>query len=78
MPRLWRNESERVDIGGRKVYNQDKRIKLVCPRCKRPTNVVAIKGRTVLRNFPLFCKFCRTETVITYDGKSQSLRARAE
>ena len=60
------------------MYNQDKRIKLVCPRCKRPTNVVAIKGRTVLRNFPLFCKFSRTETVITYDGKSQSLRARAE
>lgn len=78
MTRGWRNESERVDIGGRKVYNQDKRIKLVCPRCKRPTNVVAIKGRTVLRDFPLFCKFCKCETVIEFDGERQRLRARAE
>lgn len=51
------------------MYNQDKRIKLVCPRCKRPTNVVAIKGRTVLRDFPLFCKFCKCETVIEFDGE---------
>ena len=34
MTRGWRNESERVDIGGRKVYNQDKRIKLVWPSDK--------------------------------------------
>lgn len=60
------------------MYNQDKRIKLVCPRCKRPTNVVAIKGRTVLRDFPLFCKFCKCETVIEFDGERQRLGARAE
>lgn len=60
------------------MYNQDKRTKLVCPRCKRPTNVVVFKGRTVLRDYPLYCKFCKIETVIEYDGERQRLRARAQ
>lgn len=59
------------------MYNETKKVKLVCPRCGKPTNVMVIKGRTVLQQFPLWCQKCKQETVVTYDGLSQSFKARA-
>nr|WP_295947874.1 cysteine-rich KTR domain-containing protein [uncultured Agathobaculum sp.] len=57
------------------MYNDNRRVKLVCPRCGKPTNVMVIKGCTVLRDFPLWCQKCKTETVVSYDGSSRSQRA---
>lgn len=57
------------------MYNDKRRVKLVCPRCGKPTNVMVIKGCTVLRDFPLWCQKCKTETVVSYDGSSRSQRA---
>lgn len=57
--------------------------KLVCPKCGQPT-MFRILPTTVLIDFPLYCKHCRRETVISLhksqnqsQSQSQSLSARA-
>ena len=39
----------------------------VCPVCGRRTNV-RLLPETRLRSYPLYCKLCRAETVVDYDG----------
>ena len=36
----------------------------VCPRCGRRTNL-RIQPNTVLKNFPLYCKWCRAVTIVS-------------
>nr|DAE58391.1 MAG TPA: cysteine-rich protein [Caudoviricetes sp.] len=46
-------------------------MKIVCPRCGRPTGVMVMPGQTVLRCFPLWCKYCKCESIVSFDGESQ-------
>lgn len=54
------------------MYNQKQKKKIVCPRCGRPTRVQVTPGKTVLRCFPLWCEKCKSESVVDFDGVSQS------
>lgn len=38
---------------------------LICPKCGRKTRVKVQSG-TVLKQFPLFCHWCREEMTIEY------------
>lgn len=49
------------------MYNNKSKVKLICPRCNRPTRVMVIPKVTVLERFPLWCEKCRVESVIDYD-----------
>ncbi|WP_407926395.1 MULTISPECIES: cysteine-rich KTR domain-containing protein [Agathobaculum] len=66
-----RNNAERVDRSGKRVYNHKQKMKIVCPRCGRPTGVMVMPGQTVLRCFPLWCKYCKCESIVSFDGESQ-------
>lgn len=46
-------------------YN--KKCFLICPKCGEVTKVKVIPGATRLREFPLFCKRCKNETIIDYE-----------
>jgi hypothetical protein len=56
--------------------------KVICPRCEHKTKVW-IRPDTLMLNFPLYCSYCRTETLINIkdlhihviepDAKTQSL-----
>ncbi len=37
----------------------------ICPICQRQTQVRVLPG-TSLENFPLFCKRCNQESIVTY------------
>ena len=39
---------------------------LICPKCNRKTRV-RVYYNTVLKNFPLYCHWCKTETIISLD-----------
>ena len=39
---------------------------IICPKCGEKTRV-KIKGPTVMRDFPLFCTWCKKETLIHVD-----------
>lgn len=67
-----------VDRRQKSVYNKNQRVSIMCPLCKRPTNVKVIRGVTTLERFPLWCQKCKQETVVSYGGLSQSQRARAD
>lgn len=50
--------------------------KIVCPSCGRPTQT-RVRETTVLKDFPLYCKLCRRENLITLDMcQSRCARAR--
>lgn len=38
---------------------------LLCPKCRKKTKVKIIPG-TELKQFPLYCTWCKTETIIDY------------
>lgn len=38
---------------------------IICPKCNRVTKV-KIHSDTVLKNFPLFCTWCKKETIINH------------
>ena len=40
---------------------------LICPKCGKKTKVKVIVGRTKLKNFPLFCPWCKEETMIDHE-----------
>lgn len=50
--------------------------KLVCPFCGRSTHQPVLPT-TVLKDFPLYCKFCRRESIVNVN-MSQSHCASAE
>ena len=54
------------------MYNKNQRIKIVCPRCGRPTRVMVMPGVTILRRFPLWCEKGKFESVDDFDGVSQN------
>ncbi len=54
------------------MYNQ-RRKKIRCPRCGKPTKVWVAPGTTVLQQFPLWCEKCKHESIVDYDGVSQRL-----
>lgn len=41
---------------------------IICPKCGRPTKV-KLNHDTELKNFPLFCPWCKQETIIDTDKK---------
>ena len=41
-----------------------------CPRCGNP-KMILIRDDTVLINFPGYCKYCKEQTIITIEPKSQ-------
>lgn len=43
-----------------------------CPKCARKTRV-KIRGDTVLKNFPLFCPKCKSETMIHVENMKISV-----
>ena len=53
------------------MYNQ-KRMKIRCPRCGKPTKVWVTPDSTVLQRFPLWCEKCN-ESIVDFDGASQRL-----
>lgn len=61
------------------LYLQGKR--LVCPACGKQTQVKLLPT-TVLTDFPIFCKHCKTETVVNIDESQcqtgKTVRARAD
>lgn len=42
-----------------------------CPKCGRVTKVKVNKN-TVLKNFPLFCTWCKEETIINYEPEPRA------
>lgn len=45
---------------------------ILCPHCGGRTKTKITPGRTVMKNFPLFCPWCKRETLINYNpGQSQ-------
>lgn len=38
---------------------------IICPKCNRPTKV-KVRPDTVLLNFPLYCTWCKEESLIKY------------
>ena len=51
----------------------------LCPFCGRPTSQ-RVNPDTVLRNAPLWCKYCRTESIVNTEEpepESQSQHAKA-
>lgn len=38
-----------------------------CPKCGN-TKMIKIRPDTMLKNFPAYCKKCKTESVINVDG----------
>ncbi len=53
------------------MYNQTKKKKITCPRCGRPTRVMVTPGETVLLRFPLWCDWCKCESVVNFGDESQ-------
>nr|DAF68032.1 MAG TPA: cysteine-rich protein [Caudoviricetes sp.] len=41
---------------------------ILCPVCGRKTTVKTLP-ETEMKNFPLYCKWCRQQTVINHKGK---------
>jgi len=39
---------------------------ILCPKCARRTKVKVIPSKTMIRRFPLYCSWCKQETVINY------------
>lgn len=54
------------------MYTENQKVKIMCPRCGRPTRVQVIRGETTLRHFPLWCEKCKSESVVDFDGASQN------
>lgn len=67
----YRNLFYIIDRRFKALYNNEHKVKLICPRCNRPTKVMVIAEMTVLERFPLWCEKCRIESVINY-GVSQN------
>jgi uncharacterized protein YbaR (Trm112 family) len=44
---------------------------LCCPRCKKPTKVKVLPN-TQLANFPLYCTWCKVETIINLIQKARA------
>ena len=42
---------------------------LICPHCGRKTKTKVVAGITELKQFPLFCPWCKQETMIKYPNK---------
>lgn len=45
------------------IVKRDKNGYILCPICGKKTKT-KIKADTKLKNFPLFCEWCKKETVI--------------
>jgi len=39
---------------------------IICPYCNKPTKT-KVNRDTVLKNFPLYCTWCKTEIKINYE-----------
>lgn len=44
---------------------------IICPKCSRATKTKVHK-ETVLKNFPLFCTWCKEETIIDYEPEPRA------
>ena len=45
-----------------------------CPVCRNP-KMLKYRSDTVLRNFPGYCKYCKTESLITLEPKSRIIES---
>lgn len=45
-----------------------------CPICGNP-KMVRLREDTEMKNFPGYCKYCKTESIITIEPKSQIVRS---
>lgn len=52
------------------MYNNYKRLTIICPHCGQPTKVKFIPGVTHLTGYPLWCQKCKFESVVDFDGAS--------
>lgn len=43
---------------------------LICPKCGKPTKTKVLP-RTILHSFPLYCTWCKQETVIDSPDKTE-------
>ena len=43
---------------------------ICCPKCRKKTKTKALPG-TVLKQFPLYCTWCKKEYIIDHNGKSE-------
>lgn len=54
---------------------KDKEYKwFTCPICKNP-KMIKLRTDTELKNFPGYCKYCKTESLITIAPKSQIMKS---
>ncbi len=44
---------------------------IICPKCSRVTKTKVHK-ETVLKKFPLFCTWCKEETIIDYEPEPRA------
>ena len=62
-----------------KLYMKGER--LICPVCGRQTQVKLLQS-TVLKDFPIFCKHCKAESIVNIDVSQnqsrQTTRVRAD
>jgi len=64
-----------IEISCDMIRVQDGRV--ICPRCGRLTTQRVIQT-TRLEHAPIFCKFCKSETIVNIEPKSQSQSASAD
>ncbi|WP_330592974.1 cysteine-rich KTR domain-containing protein [Roseburia lenta] len=41
-----------------------------CPHCGNP-KMIRLRSDTQLKNFPAYCKYCKRESIVTIEPKSQ-------